>query len=275
MKTRILIGMAVLSLTATCARADQPQIIKLLVDGEERFALVFAPEPATVNIKHPLVFAFHGHGGTIDGATQTMHIQTLWPEAIVVYPQGLPRPTPVDPQGNKAGWQVEANQANGNVGNKDLDFFDAMLAAMHQKFAVDDERVYCTGFSNGAGFSYLLWAERPQVIAAIGETAGRLWDSEHLTQPRALLAIAGSLDTTDPFAKQKATIDNDARPADSATGQGQPCPLPNGAASGTTCTLYSSTTLTPVKELNHPGAHIYPAWAPLEIVTFFKNHKRP
>lgn len=36
-----------------------------------------------------------------------MHIQTLWPEAIVVYPQGLNSPGPVDPPGNKPGWQYE------------------------------------------------------------------------------------------------------------------------------------------------------------------------
>src|SRR5262249_16984106 len=225
MKLVFLIAALVIVLSSSVSVAAQRTIMNWTVDGEKREALVFAPEPATLNIKHPLVFAFHGHGGNMNGASQLMHLQTLWPAAIVVYPQGVDRPSPVDPQGQKPGWQVEANQTNGNVGNKDLDFFDTMLAAMHQKFAVDDERVYCTGFSNGAIFSYLLWAERPQIIAAIGETAGRLWDSEHLTQPRALLAIAGTMDTTDPFDKQKATIDNDARPVDNATGPGQPCPV--------------------------------------------------
>jgi hypothetical protein len=43
-----------------------------------------------------------------------------------------------------------------------------------------------------AQFSYLLWAERGKVLAAIGECAGRLWDTEHLTQPRAFLAVAGN-----------------------------------------------------------------------------------
>src|SRR4029079_690728 len=102
-----------------------------------------------------------------------MHIHLVWPQAIVVYPQGLiHRPTPGDPQGNRPGWQVEANQSAGNVGNKDLDFFDAMVATMKQKYIIDDRRVYTTGFSNGGIFSYLLWAERSKVIAAIGEDAG-------------------------------------------------------------------------------------------------------
>jgi len=122
----------------------------------------------------------------------------------------------------------------------------------------------------------LLWAERGQQLAAVGEVAGRLFNPpEHLTQPRAVIAIAGTMDTTDPFARQKATIDNDDRPVDGATGQGQPCQVPNAATKGPECTFYASTTQTPVKTLIHPGAHVYPPWAPAEIVAFFKNHKRP
>jgi polyhydroxybutyrate depolymerase len=253
--------------------ASGPLKLTCTVDGEKREALVYAPTIGIKGEKLPLVFAFHGHGGNMQGASQVMHIQTLWPGAIVVYPQGVDRPSPIDPNGNKPGWQLEANQALGNVGNKDLDFFDAMLAAMHEKFTVDNQRVYATGFSNGAGFSYLLWAERGQVLAAVGEVAGRLFNPpEHLTQPRAVIAIAGKMDTTDPFAKQKATIENDDRPVDNATGPGQPCPVPSGATNGTECTLYPSTTQTPVKTLIHPGAHVYPPWAPAEIVKFFKAH---
>jgi len=195
----------------------QGTIMKWTVDGEKREALVFAPTTDSA-VKRPLVFAFHGHGGNMHGAAQLMHIHTTWPEAIVVYPQGLiDRPSPIDQQGNRPGWEVEANQLAGNVGNKDLDFFDAMLDRMRQKYLVDDDRVYATGFSNGGIFSYLLWAERSKVIAATGEVAGRLWDSEHLTQPRSILAIAGLVDTTDPYAMQAASIES-ARQADHATG---------------------------------------------------------
>ncbi|MEP6635080.1 MAG: esterase [Acidobacteriota bacterium] len=273
MKLFFLIATLLVALAAaSIAVASQPQTLNWTIDGVKREALVYSPAPTTSNIKHPLVFGFHGHGGTMQGAAQMMHVQTLWPEAIVVYPQGIPgRPTPVDPNGNKPGWQVEANQAN--VGNADLEFFDAMVATMHQKFSVDDKRVYSTGFSNGGIFSYLLWAERAKTLAAIGECAGVLWNSEQLTQPRAFLAIAGTQDKTAPFNLQKASIEK-AQNVDSAPNPGQPCPQPSGSAPGTKCTFYPSTTQTPVKTLIHPGAHVYPSWAPAEIVTFFKNHKR-
>jgi polyhydroxybutyrate depolymerase len=274
MKFRFTIILAILLLATSAGSAlAQGTVMNFTVDGVKREALVFAPAPTTSKIKHPLVFAWHGHGGNMQAAAQGMHLQTLWPDAIIVYPQGLNTPSHVDPQGNKPGWEVEVNQA-APVGNRDLKFFDAMLSTLHQKYAVDDERIYSTGFSNGAVFSYLLWAERSNVIAAIGEVAGRLWDTEHLTQPRAVLAIAGQADTTDPFALQQQTIET-ARQADNATGQGQPCPLPNGAATGTVCARYPSTTQTPVKTVIHPGAHVYPPWAPQEIVDFLKLHKRP
>jgi poly(3-hydroxybutyrate) depolymerase len=64
-----------------------------------------------------------------------------------------------------------------------------MVATMEQTYTVDEKRIYATGFSAGGMFSYLLRAEQSKTIAAIGEVAGRLWDTEHLTEPRALLAI--------------------------------------------------------------------------------------
>src|SRR5262249_857695 len=187
----------------------------------------------------------------------------LWPEAIVLYPQGLPTPSVVDPQGVASGWQVE----EGQQGDRDLKFFDAMLATMRDKLQVDDSRIYSTGFSNGAGFSFLLWAERGKVLAAIGECAGRLAPSVHPSEPRPVLAIAGEADKINPFPSQQQGIEK-VRQFDHATGAGQSCP-------GPFCMFYASTTHTPVVTRIHPGGHVYPPWAPLAIVEFFKNHKRP
>jgi len=266
MRVRLMIAIGILGfIVATTAKASAQGItMRWTVDGEHRAALVFSPPPTHQQVKHPLVFAFHGHGGNMNGVAQLMHIHTLWQEAIVVYPQGVNRPSPVDPQGNRPGWQVEANQAN--IGNKDLDFFDAMLATMRQKYLVDDSRVYAVGFSNGAAFSLLLWAERGQTLAAVGDCAGRLAQSEQLTLPRPLVAIAGRADPINPFAFQQQTIEI-ARQADNATGAGQPC--------GQYCTLYPSTTQTPVKTFIHPGGHVYPPWASGQIVKFFIAHPQP
>ena len=151
--------------------------------------------------------------------------------------------------------------------SRDLKLFDAIVATMKQSHRVDRRRIYATGFSNGAVFSLLLWAERPQTIAAVGEVAGRLDPSEALTSPRAFLAVAGRGDTVAPFAVQRQTIHR-ARVIDGASGVGRPC--------GQYCRFYPSALgPVPVKTFIHPGGHVYPSWAPAEIVRFFRAHELP
>jgi polyhydroxybutyrate depolymerase len=258
LKLRTILSLVILGAAAHAVGA-QGTVMNWTIDGVIREALVFAPEPATNDFPHPVVFAWHGYGGNMQVASQLMHIQTVWPEAIVVYAQGLPTQNPVHPNLIKPGWQTVA----GENGDRDLKLFDAMLATIKQTHSVDDARIYTTGFSNGGVFSYLLWAERGERIAAIGEVAGRLFLPEHLTLPRPLLAVAGKNDTIDLTALQQQTID-EARQVDNATGNGQSC--------GQFCTFYASTSQTPVKTFIHPGGHFYPPGAPGEIVKFFKNH---
>ncbi len=132
---------------------------------------------------------------------------------------------------------------------------------------MDERRIYATGFSNGAVFSLLLWAERAKTIAAIGEVAGRLDPSETLTSARPLLAVAGRRDTVAPFAVQQQTVQQ-ARQVNRTSESGIPCDQ--------YCTFYPSRNgLAPVKNFIHPGGHVYPFWAPTEIVEFFKLHAQP
>ncbi len=257
---RLLIFSMLLAASASALLAQTT--MTWTVDGVQRQALVFGPAPATNAHPLPLVFAFHGHGGTMQTAAQVMHLQTFWPGAIIVYPQGLKTPSPVDPQGLAFGWQVRAGQQGLN--DRDLKFFDAMLADLHQKFPLDKTRIYVTGFSNGATFSYLLWAERGKVLAAIGIVAGRLDPAEQLTVARSATMIGGRNDPVVPFTDQSNSIQL-ARQIDNATGPGQSC--------GPICTLYPSTSQTPVLTRIHEGGHIYPPWASDAIMEFFKLHK--
>jgi len=234
------------------------------VAGSTRQALVFPPASNAAAARHPLIFAWHGHGGTMQGASDQMGFQSIWPDAIVVYPQGL-----INNQDGGYGWQKEL----GVDGNRDLKFFDAMLATLRQKYPVDNERIYTAGFSNGTGFSYLLWVERGNTLAAVGAVAGVLAESEQdkLTQPRALIAIFGTGQGTASEAVKEKTIAA-ARKVDHASASEQSCPIPTGA---TDCKLYPSTSQTPVKNITHDGGHEYPSWVPEEIVKFFQNHKKP
>jgi hypothetical protein len=101
---------------------DLPQGFKqvgLKVDGVDREALVYAPAAAAVT-NAPVVFVFHGHGGSAQQAARSFAMSREWPEAISVYMQGLNTPGRLtDPEGKKPGWQHGA----GAQGDRDLKFF--------------------------------------------------------------------------------------------------------------------------------------------------------
>src|SRR5882672_5291953 len=162
MKMRLTrIGFVVV-LLVLCARAVSAEVVTWTVDGDKREALVFAPSTSRPG-KLPLIFSFHGHGDDMENF-QYVGLHQVWPDAIVVYFQGLPS------RDGYPGWQVERGEYN----DRDLKLVDAALTSLRKKYDVDDDRIYATGFSNGAHFTYLLWAERPSVFAAYAPVAGRL-----------------------------------------------------------------------------------------------------
>lgn len=251
-----------------------PVTVVWKVDNCYRQALVFAPTANTPNGKHPLVFAFHGHNETMQYASVKMNIQAAWPEAIVVYPQGVDSPSGSDQEAELSGWQRRKDQrspAKLPVGNRDLDLFDTMVATMKQKFKVDDTQIFAAGFSNGSNFAYLLWAERSKVIAAIGEIAGGLDEKEQLSSPLPVLAIIGKNDKKNTPEHQKLTVDK-AKIADNIIEPGQRCEPHNKHIES--CRLFRSTTHTPVKVIRHDGGHEIPSWAGEQMVRFFKNHEQ-
>lgn len=237
--------------------ASHAQRMTWTVDGVQREALVFRPLGAAA--KSPVVFAFHGHAGTMRGASEELDFRHAWPRAIVVYMQGLPTASGGDPGGVRSGWQTEAGQ----LGGRDLKFFDAVLATLHEKFSVDDNRVYAMGFSNGAFFTYLLWQERPNIFAAFAPCAGMIFPGVHLTVPKPAFIVAGAADERIGPRLRDAAIKT-VRDLDSATN--------NGVSCGAGCSLYASPSGTNVRVLIHPGGHEYPVSVSPMIVNFFKNH---
>lgn len=248
-----LAGVAVVAIVcAHAALAAGAEVVTWKVDGEARQAIVFPPSAPAAGDKAPLVFSFHGRGDDMKNFQGTdMH--RAWPQAVVVYFQGLPGSDGV------SGWQVERGQNQ----DRDLKLVDAALAALRQRFSMDEARIYATGFSNGAMFTYLLWAERPGVFAAYAPVAGRLRPSVQLKPPKPIIHVAGTQDRTISFAAQTEAIEA-AKRADGVTGAGAPC--------GGGCTIYGSGSAAPVVTLIHPGGHDYPDGTSERIAGFFRDH---
>ncbi len=265
------------------------------VDGVMREALVYSPPLSGKTNPAPVVFVFHGHNGLMRDMVKLFHIETLWPEAIVVYMQGLNTPGHLnDFTGKQPGWQRLA----GDQKDRDLKFFDAVLATLKKDFLVDSKRIYATGHSNGGAFTYLLWEERGNEFAAFAPSgAGSISlfgasenreaflrslsegdkkrlehilaitpDSSSKYIPRPVLHIAGKNDPLVKFAWQKPTIE--------AVKKLDECA---GGATWTKdhrCVIYKSKLGTDVLTYIHSAKHSVPAEMPEIIVEFFKEYSR-
>ncbi len=116
----------------------------------------------------PLVFSFHGGFGT--GANQMDMSQMNRAAAehgfLVAYPNGL-GVIPTWNGGNCCGSAAEN-------GVDDVGFVREVLADIAADLAVDSQRVYATGFSNGAILSHRLGCQASDIFAAIAPVSGGL-----------------------------------------------------------------------------------------------------
>jgi polyhydroxybutyrate depolymerase len=228
------------------------------VDGITREALVHLPRSSS-GTPAPVVFVFHGHGGTAANAARSFRMHQEWPEAIAVYPQGLKTPGRLtDPEGKRSGWQAGA----GLEGDRDLKFFDAVLAELGKKHPTDTRRVYATGHSNGGAFSYLLWEQRSKTVKAIAPSgaAARL---KSTLPPKPVFHIAGTNDPLVKYEWQTATMAA-VRKINQTEAQGKTW--------AENCSVFAAPNGTPLVTFIHDDGHRFPSAAPPLIARFFKEH---
>lgn len=256
------IGLFLILLLAARLGAEPPQLYTWVVDGVTREALVHVPANLPSD-GAPLVFAFHGHGGSMTQASRSFLLHEKWPEAIIVYPQGLPTAGQLtDKAGAEAGWQGTA----GAQGDRDLKFFDTMLKELCLRLAIDRRRIYATGHSNGGGFTYVLWTERGDVFAAFAPSSALLARGFQKFKPKPLLHIASPQDELVKFSWQQRQLDYVLK----LDGCGAFKPGAMGYTS------YASSTGNEVGVYLHAGGHRYPSdVAPGLIVKFFQAHPAP
>jgi polyhydroxybutyrate depolymerase len=253
--------LATLALSSLPAHAQETVRREWQVDGVTRSGLLFIPAAAKSS-PTPVVFVFHGHGGSSRNALNSFGMDKAWPEAISVHLQGLNTPGRLtDPEGKKTGWQ----SGQGELGDRDLKLFDRVLDSLKREFTVDARRIYATGHSNGGGFTYLLWAERGEVLAAVGPSAAIGPRQGKGLKPKPLFHLLGENDPLVKTAWQEAMI-LQARKAN-GTGEGKPWGTEKRA------TLHTGPGGNDVVVWRHQGAHKFPGGeAVAAMVRFFKEH---
>ena len=228
----------------------------LQVSGIERSEILCTP--AASKNPAPVVLVFHGRGGSGRNIAEGIRLHEAWPEALVVYLDGLPGiPAPYDPEGQAAGWQLNAGEAN----DRDVALTDATLDDLAQHYNIDQRHIFATGYSNGSKFLGVLWALRASRFAAFAFSASQAGFVIEKAEPRSVFMGMGMHDELIPFSSQRRSI------ALAATrfGLGQvPSDQPG-------VNRYKNKNGSELMVAIHPGGHMWPADQTSLIVDFFKR----
>ena len=221
----------------------------LTVDGIARSFAVRAPAAYDGRRAAPVVFAFHPFGMNAEYMATRVPLARSWRQAIVVYPNG---------SGQPQSWQT----TTGERGDRDLHFFDAMLSWVREHACVDAHGVYAVGYSNGAGFAYLLACERAASIAGLGIASGRLECKP--SQPAPVVINHGTADGTIPY---DAALDAATTWAAVNGCKAPPPPVPEG------CAVARSCSFAPVTLCTYAGGHEYNSSFTATAVDFLKGRR--
>jgi polyhydroxybutyrate depolymerase len=168
---------------------------ELEVDNLRRSYRLHIPRTYDSRQPTPLVLAFHGRLGTGNKMEKLTNLSALADKQgfIVVYPNGVGR-----------SWN--AGHGTGKAEAKGVDDVKStvmLIDSLSQTLNIDHQRVYATGFSNGATFVHRLACELSEKIAAIAAVAGtiapKIGRNCSPQRPVAVLQIHGTADPVVPW----------------------------------------------------------------------------
>ena len=160
-------------------------------DGIERDYILYVPEIYDGSTAAPLVLNFHGFGSS---ASQQMFYGDFRDIAdtegfLLVHPEGT---TFI---GNQF-WNVGFPGLSSNI--DDVGFTEALIDELATLYAIDLDRVYATGMSNGGFMSFLLACQLSEKIAAVASVTGSMtqdtFDDCNAQHPTPVLQIHGTED---------------------------------------------------------------------------------
>jgi polyhydroxybutyrate depolymerase len=157
------------------------------VNGETREYILSVPESYDPEQPYRLIFGWHPWGGSAQQIESRGYFglaSVSNGQAILVAPEGR------DFRGNGLGW--------GNEDGSDQDFLQAMLDRFNSELCIDENRIFSTGFSFGAMFSFTLACSQNGRMRAIAPQAGNATTSgrcEEGARSVATLAFIGTADT--------------------------------------------------------------------------------
>lgn len=184
------------------ALADLQRGLSLSIDGLERTHDLFVARTASKK-PLPLVLMVHGHYGDADGMTGMNGRPApykVWltlaerDRFLVAIPDGEKGPD------HRRGWNDCRADAAVNPSTDDVTFTLVLLDRIAERYAVDRQRVYAVGSSNGGNLVQRLAMEAPQPFAAVAAAVSAMPGINKcraLRKPIPILYLNGS--TEDPL----------------------------------------------------------------------------
>jgi polyhydroxybutyrate depolymerase len=160
-------------------------------DGIQRDYILYIPELYDGTTTVPLVLNFHGYGSN---AAQQMFYGDFRDIAdtegfLLVHPEGT---TFIGDQF----WNVGFPGLSSTI--DDVGFTEALIDELATLYAIDLDRVYATGMSNGGFMSFLLACQLSEKIAAVASVTGSMtqdtFDDCNAQHPTPVLQIHGTDD---------------------------------------------------------------------------------
>jgi polyhydroxybutyrate depolymerase len=209
-----------LAATATTAPATRSTLREFVIrhDGIDRRYLLNVPADLDAARPAPLVMMLHGAGGSAEVAARAYGWRELAERErfVAVFPEGtranVPRATTAtsDTTGtaraaalrNPRLWNDGSGR--GPAGRRkvdDLGYLAAVLDDVARRCNVDADRVYCTGFSNGASMTFSAGVGLSDRFAAVAPVSGHLWLADPKPNaPRPMFFLTGDADPLNPLA---------------------------------------------------------------------------
>ena len=163
-KISILLLFVLITFNNTYSQIQQNRT--MLFDGNNREYIIYVPSIYDGSEAYPLMFNFHGGGGTSNDFININDMRSVADTAgfIAVYPQAA-----VDPNDGSNAWLHKAPTSH-----DDVFFIEAIIDTLSNDYFIDNNRVYACGYSEGGIFSYELACRLNNRIAAISSVSGSM-----------------------------------------------------------------------------------------------------
>ena len=167
-------------------------------DGETREYFLYTPTTENTESAMPLLFNFHGFGGTAESQLDWSDFRSLADTHgfLLIYPQG----TELD---GSTHWNSGLPGPDNKSTADDFGFIEAVIDEISANHNVDANRIYATGYSNGGFMSYSLACYRSDVFAAIAPVSGTMLNDFEgdcaPTRPVSVLSVNGTDDGVVPY----------------------------------------------------------------------------